>query len=57
MACAHCYNCGDDIGEKGRFSDPRDTCGRAECVREARDAEIAERDEAHEQLDRDRGWL
>ena len=56
MARQHCYNCGDDMGEKDRFSDRLDTCGRPECEREARDAAYAERDEAHEQLDRDMGW-
>lgn len=52
----HCYNCGADIGPHDRFSDPLDTCGAPECEREARAAARAERDEAHEQLDRDMGW-
>jgi len=51
-----CYYCGDDIGQWDRFSDRFDTCGRPECEREARDAAYAEREEAHEQLDRDMGW-
>lgn len=56
MARHYCFNCGEDIGEKDRFSDPLDTCGRPECNREARNAFEAERAEAHEQLDRDMGW-
>lgn len=53
---AHCYYCGADIGPKDRLSDRYDTCGERECERDARDAMQAERDEAHEQLDRDMGW-
>ncbi len=39
-----------------RYFDRRDTCGRTECERAARDAEQAEREEAHERLDRDLGY-
>jgi hypothetical protein len=39
-----------------RYSDSRDTCGKMECEREARNQEWQEREEAHEQLDRDMGW-
>ncbi len=56
VARAHCFNCGADIGEKTRFSDPLDDCGDRECVRAARDAFAQERAEAHEQLDHDMGW-
>ncbi|KKW92654.1 hypothetical protein YP76_06880 [Sphingobium chungbukense] len=52
----YCFNCGADIGPKDRFSEPLDDCGALECVREARNAYQQERDEAHEQLDRDMGW-
>lgn len=52
----HCFNCGKDIGEKDRFSEQMDDCGAIECTRAARDAYAQERDEAHEQLDRDMGW-
>lgn len=53
----HCWNCGAEIGV---YADWRpsdlDDCGSAECQRETRSALRAERDEAHEQLDRDMGW-
>lgn len=52
-----CWNCGAEMGViERKFYDSRDTCGKSECEREARDATRAERDEAHEQLDRDMGW-
>jgi hypothetical protein len=56
MARHYCYYCGEDIGEKDRFSDRLDDCGSPECSRQARNDAAAERDEAHEQLDRDMGW-
>ena len=52
----YCFNCGEEIGLWDRFSDRRDTCGARECEREARNAEVEEREQAHEQLDRDNGW-
>lgn len=53
----HCYVCGEDMGVYDRrFCDPRDTCGKVECNREAINDERAEREEAHRQLDEDRGW-
>lgn len=53
----HCWHCGADMGFiENRFYDSRDTCGSAECERSARDADQQERDEAHEQLDREMGW-
>ena len=52
-----CWNCGESMGlVASKFYDSRDTCGKAECEREARYAAEAERSEAHEQLDRDMGW-
>lgn len=52
-----CWNCGESMGFiESRYYDSRDTCESNECLREARDSAAAERDEAHEQLDRDRGW-
>lgn len=51
----YCFNCGKDIGRWDRFSDRMDDCGDIECVREARNSYAAEREEAHEQLDRDMG--
>lgn len=51
----HCFNCGAEL-PPSRFHDQFDTCGERECDREARNAMQAEREEAHEQLDRDMGW-
>jgi hypothetical protein len=53
----HCWNCGAEMGLiEDRYFDRRDTCWRLACEREARDQERAERDKAHEQLDRDLGY-
>jgi len=53
----YCWNCGGELGViERRHYDPRDTCGSRECERAARDADAAERDEAHRHLDEDRGW-
>ena len=52
----HCFYCGEHIGLADRWSDPLDTCGKAECNREAQYANQDARDSAHEQLDRDMGW-
>lgn len=51
----HCFFCGDEIGVYADY-DNLDTCGKLECNRETRHASQAEREEAHEQLDRDLGW-
>lgn len=51
----HCFNCGADLGRYNGY-DRFDNCGALECVRAAQDAAQQERDEAHEQLDRDMGW-
>jgi hypothetical protein len=51
----HCFYCGEEIGVSS-YHEPFDTCGKSECDREARDIRRAERAEAHERLDRDRGW-
>jgi hypothetical protein len=52
-----CFYCGAELGVyDSRWADPLDNCGKRECAREARDAAIQERDEAHERLDRDMGW-
>lgn len=53
----HCFYCGADMGWiEDRYYDRTDTCGSPECNRYARDDAAAERDEAHERLDRDMGW-
>jgi hypothetical protein len=50
-----CFNCGASIGRYTDY-DNLDTCGERECTRAAQDAASMQRDEAHEQLDRDMGW-
>jgi len=53
----HCPYCGDDMGfVLDRNHDRRDPCGKPECNRECADTYAQEREEAHEQLDRDMGW-
>lgn len=52
----HCWNCGKELGIYVAYYGDRDTCGDKECSREARIDEQAEREQEHEQLDRDRGW-
>ena len=51
----HCYLCGEELGIYAEY-DQFDTCGKTECERKARDDIAADRFEAHEKLDRDRGW-
>ncbi len=51
----HCFYCGAELGVYADY-DPRDTCGKRECEREAQDSYTAERQEAHDELDRDMGW-
>ena len=51
----HCFNCGEELGAYAYY-DRLDTCGKITCEREARDASYAEREEAHDRLDRDMGW-
>jgi hypothetical protein len=50
-----CFCCGEEL-EPSKLYDRYDTCGKLECDREARNQMAEERDEAHEQLDRDMGW-
>ncbi len=53
----HCWYCGAELGMiENKYYDRTDTCGRSECDRELRHQMAAERDDAHEQLDRDMGW-
>lgn len=51
----YCFNCGEELGVS-TFHDALDHCGKSECAREAQDAYRAEREEAHERLDRENGW-
>jgi hypothetical protein len=53
----HCLNCGADMGfVEDRFWDRLDVCGAEECNRAQRDAYAQEREQAHENLDRDMGY-
>lgn len=51
----YCFNCGEEIGVYADW-DQFDDCGKLECQREGRNAIAQQREEAHERLDRDRGW-
>jgi hypothetical protein len=50
-----CFNCGEELGAYANY-DRLDTCGKRECDREARAIREEERQNAHDQLDRDMGW-
>ena len=52
----HCAYCGEEMGVYAMPYDAHDTCGAPECERYAREADAAERSEAHERLDDERGW-
>lgn len=52
-----CPYCGDSMGIiESKYYDRSDPCGKSECFRDAAADARAERDAAHEQLDRDMGW-
>lgn len=54
-----CWVCGVSMGWiADRWYSKHDTCESRECAREARDAWEAEREEAHERINRDfdGGW-
>ncbi len=50
-----CFNCGAELPASA-YHDRLDTCGSLECEREAQNQALADREDAHEQLDRDNGW-
>lgn len=53
----HCCYCGDEIGViEAKYYDRNDTCGKRECERYMAQEAQGEREDAHEQLDRDMGW-
>jgi hypothetical protein len=57
MKIHNCEYCGDDLGcEIEKWPGEPITCGKRECERWAREEALAERDEAHDRLDRDMGW-
>jgi hypothetical protein len=51
----YCFNCGDALGQYVDY-DALDTCGKNECNREARNANAENRQNAHDELDRNMGW-
>ena len=53
----YCCCCGAELGVwEDKYYDRRDTCGQQSCEREMRDADAAEREEAHRDLDDRMGW-
>lgn len=53
----HCPYCGEDMGFiEDRYYERTDPCGKPSCNREAADVAREEREEAHDQLDREQGW-
>ena len=56
MKVTHCEICGAALPIPEVRQGETVTCGRAECDREARAIAQQERDEAHEELDRQMGW-
>lgn len=50
-----CFNCGASLGFYADY-DRLDNCGERECAREARSSMEAEREDAHQRLDDERGW-
>ena len=57
MKISQCEFCGDDLfGEVDKWPGEIVTCGKRECERWARDEKLAEREDAHEQLDQMMGW-
>jgi hypothetical protein len=53
----YCFNCGAELGVYQHYHGDIEHCGARECAREAQNSYRAEREEAHERLDRDMGWL
>lgn len=50
----YCFNCGEELGVmKSIDYDPLDTCGKAECEREARWAAQADRDARFAEAEQD----
>lgn len=52
----HCAYCGEELGMTESWDRDPESCGKAECSREVNAMYREEREEAHEQLDRDMGW-
>lgn len=53
----YCWMCGKEMGMiDSRYYDRGDTCGEMECAREERDADRAEREEAHRDFNERMGW-
>lgn len=52
----HCAWCGEELGMAPGYDREPESCGKPECNREVRGMYQAQRDEAHEELDRQNGW-
>lgn len=53
----NCEYCGEDLGcDVDKWPGEMVTCGKQECQRAERDFYQEQREEAHEQLDRDMGY-
>lgn len=52
----HCAYCGDELGMTDDNDRELEACGKRECQREVRGMYQQERDDAHAELDRMRGW-
>lgn len=53
----YCFNCGAELGVYIHYAGDIECCGKPECNREMQDTYRRERDEAHEELDRDMGYF
>jgi hypothetical protein len=52
----HCFYCGKEVGVFKSWPGELVDCGARECAREAAAAYRQEREEAHDNLDRQMGW-
>lgn len=52
----YCCYCGKELGVYDAPPFNLDTCGAKECERFAAEMDAQDRAEAHEKLDRERGW-
>lgn len=51
----YCFWCGEEL-PASIFHDAYSTCGKPQCERGAAEKELQDREEAHDELDRLRGW-
>lgn len=53
----YCAYCGEELGMTQSWDRDPESCGKPECNREVSAMYREEREQAHEQLDRDMGWF